>query len=271
MENIERAVERARTLRTNAPQGNAEARAVPGAVVGGRRTQLEERVLSSQFLQSHRIISHLVSDPRARSFDMLRTQLLQTMDAKDWQVVAITSPTAHCGKTVAGLNLAISIARQPERAAFIVDLDFQRPKLASYLGIEPVGDGALGVLKGKADLSQSIIRARIDDQQQFLALPTGSTVGSAEIIASRATTGMMEDLRRGYPSHTIIVDLPPILTSDDVIAMLPQVDCVILVAAVGVSTVAQIKECSRHLQAVEVVRIVLNKVPEANTRYGYYY
>ena len=44
---------------------------------------------------------------------------------------------------------------------------------------------------------------------------------------------LLQDFKRTYQSHIIIVDLPPILSSDDVIAVLPQIDCVLLVAAVG--------------------------------------
>jgi MinD-like ATPase involved in chromosome partitioning or flagellar assembly len=81
---------------------------------------------------------------------------------------------------------------------------------------------------------------------------------------------MLEDIKREYHSKTVILDLPPILSGDDVIAILPQMDCVLLVTAVGTTTVAQIKECNKHLQSAEVVRIVVNKVPETSTNYHYY-
>ena len=89
-------------------------------------------------------------------------------------------------------------------------------------------------------------------------------------MASRAMAMLFQDLRRTYASQTIIVDLPPILSSDDVLAILPQVDCVLLVVAVGTTKVAEIEECTRHLQSTEVVRIAVNKVPNANAAYGYY-
>ena len=54
------------------------------------------------------------------------------------------------------------------------------------------------------------------------------------------------------------------------ITILPQVDCVLLVTAVGLSKVSEIEECSRHLRSVDVVRIVVNKVPENGTPYHYY-
>jgi len=45
----------------------------------------------------------------------------------------------------------------------------------------------------------------------------------------------------------------------------------LLVAAVGTSTIAEIEECNRYLQATEVVRFVLNKVPESALTKGYSY
>jgi Mrp family chromosome partitioning ATPase len=103
-------------------------------------------------------------------------------------------------------------------------------------------------------------------------LPTrASTSGSAELLASRGMTAVLQEIKRDYPSHTIILDLPPLLSSDDAIAVLPQVDCVMLVTAVGTTTVAQIEECSKHLLSADVVRVVLNKVPEQNTKEYCYY
>ena len=68
-------------------------------------------------------MSHDIVDARSKSFDMLRTQVLQSMDLKSWQLLAVTSPTAACGKTTISVNLALSIARQPHRSVLLVDMD----------------------------------------------------------------------------------------------------------------------------------------------------
>src|SRR6185437_16710906 len=82
-------------------------------------------LLNAAHLESTRIIAHDIADPRSKSFDMLRTQVLQSMDMKSWQVLGVTSPTAGCGKSVISVNLALSIARQQERAVLLVDMDLQ--------------------------------------------------------------------------------------------------------------------------------------------------
>jgi hypothetical protein len=81
---------------------------------------------------------------------------------------------------------------------------------------------------------------------------------------------LLQDLRRNYQSHIIIIDLPPILSSDDVIAILPQIDCVLLVAAVGQSKASEVEECNRHLQSSHLVRVVVNKATDENSHYYYY-
>jgi hypothetical protein len=35
---------------------------------------------------------------------------------------------------------------------------------------------------------------------------------------------MLKQIKRGYPSRIVILDLPPMLTRDDVLAILPQID-----------------------------------------------
>jgi Mrp family chromosome partitioning ATPase len=197
---------------------------------------------------------------------MLRTQVLQAMDQRNWQFLAITSPTPGCGKTVTAINLALSMARQPERSVFLVDMDLQRPQVASSLGLK-CQHGLLSVLDGRAALAEAVVPTRIDSSQLLVLPAEGPTFGSSELMASRAMSTLLQSIKRDYKSRIVIFDMPPMLASDDVIAILPQVDCLLLVAAVGISTLSEIKQCSKHLQASEVIRLVLNKTPETTIAY----
>ncbi len=58
------------------------------------------------------------------------------------------------------------------------------------------------------------------------------------------------------------------LVADDVLSILPSLDGVLLVTAIGSSTVADVEECGRHLQGTNLIRIVVNKVPDFQN--GYY-
>lgn len=223
--------------------------------------------LKPAYLESMRIVAHNKDDPRARSFDMLRTQILQTMDNGGWQVLAITSPTAGCGKTVTACNLALSIARLPERSVLLVDMDMRKPKVAEYLGIKPEF-GLLSVLQGRQSLSDAIVQVGIE-RDQMLVLPGEQTSGSSEWMASSAMVSLFQTLTREYRSRTIIIDLPPILAGDDVLSLLPQLQSVLLVAGAGTSSLSDIKECSKHLKATPIVRVVVNKITEHEPRAPY--
>lgn len=224
--------------------------------------------LDPRHLESRRIIAHDDADHRARSFDMLRTQVLQSMDQKNWKILGITSPSPGCGKTVTAINLALSIARQSERAALLVDLDLQKPQVAASLGIDCAA-GVLSVLQNQTALSDAIVRAEVAGAQLAVLPAEASTSKSSALITSRAMATLLQQIKSRYRDHTVILDLPPMLASDDVIALMPQLDCALLVAAIGTTTPGEMAECNSHLQAAQVLRIVLNKVPRLNTRYYY--
>ena len=232
------------------------------------QVQVRQFPLKSAHLKSQRIISYNNEDLRSRPFDMLRTQVLQSMQAKAWQFLAVTSPTAGCGKTVTAINLALSIARHPETSVLLVDMDLQRPQVANVLGI-PCDQGLLSLLKGRTNLSDAVIQACIGDQR-FMVLPCESvTSHSFEWMVSRSMNELLKKIKQNYRSSIVIFDLPPILASDDVISILPQMDCVLFVTAIGLSTVPQIKDCNKHLESAPVVRVVINKSSELGAAYYY--
>lgn len=250
-------------------QAAAVARArAPLSADQGRSGQLRpgEIGLDPRHLESRRIIAHDVRDPRAKSFDILRTQVLRSMDTSHWQILGVTSPTPGCGKTLTSVNLALSIARQSDRAVLLVDLDLQKPQVAACLGLS-CNTGVLSVVEGATRLQDALIQARVAGSR-IVVLPTEQPIaGSSEWMTSAGMRAMLQAIRRDFQSWTVIVDLPPVLTGDDVIAVLPQIDCALLVAAAGKSQRSEIEEAARHLAATDVVRLVLNRVPEDVTRY----
>src|ERR1700760_3666893 len=153
MEQIRQAVERAKgsASATEKPAEIAAAASQPqyitSAPTGSPPIWGKEVALNSAHLESKRIIAHDIQDPRSKSFDMLRTQVLQSMELKSWQFLGITSPTAGCGKTFISVNLALSISRLQNRSVLLVDMDLQKPMVANYLGLN-CDRGLLSVLEG---------------------------------------------------------------------------------------------------------------------------
>lgn len=267
MEDIRQAVERARAAR------GLNDRGISGSVVPLQRAlvnAIDETVheLNVSHLKAHRIIAHDPADPRSSSYDMLRTQVLRSMDSVSRNVLAITSPTPGCGKTLTAINLALSIARQRDRSVLLLDMDMRKGQVAQCLGLK-FENGLIGVLEERVTLASALIRIHAG-KSGLMVLPTEiAGFGSSDWMTSQAMELFFHQIRREFPSQIMIVDLPPMLCGDDVIAILPHVDCVLLVAAIGTSTLAEIEECSKYLQTTEMVRLVLNKSRETNRNYRY--
>lgn len=269
MDSIKQAVELARAAEV-APR-RSPSTGIQEPSVGPRiNGQVREMRLNARHLEAARIVAHGGASEHGRYYDMLRTQALQEMDKKSWQFLAVTSPTAACGKTVTACNLAMSIARLPERSVLLVDLDLRKPMVASYLGLEAT-DGVLGVLEGRTTLQAAIVQASTGPHSMLVLPGSVSTFGSSEWMASQTMGTLLQTIKRDFRSHTVIFDLPPILLGDDVISILPRMEAALLVAGIGSTSVSDIKECQKHLQRTPVVRVVVNKSAEtAGSYYNYY-
>jgi protein-tyrosine kinase len=224
--------------------------------------------LDRDHLESKRIIAHDFTDPRSTAFDMLRTQVILAMAERGWRMLAVTSPTQGCGKTLTATNLALSIARQPETPVLLVDLDLRKPQIATSLGVKR-DQGVLSTLRGETPLPSAIFRATVD-RYGFAALITErATRNASELVGHSSMTALLQSFRRDFASHFVIFDTPPMLSTDDTLRLLPYMDCVLLVAAVGTSTTSDIEHCKQHLSSANIIRVVLNKTRESIARYYY--
>ena len=268
MDSIIQAVELARAGNQQSRPSSSPADSQSGAI-DSRFRSLE---LNPAYLESTRIVAHGGNDDlHGRYFDMMRTQVLQEMDQNDWQFLAITSPTAGCGKSVTACNLAMSISRLAGRSVMLVDLDLQKPRISQYLGLNSK-QGVLSLVQNKAALSSVVVEASVGGSKLLILPGEVCKRGSAEWMASQAMSTLLQTIKREFRSRIVIFDMPPLLTGDDVISILPQMDAVVLIAGVGSSLTADVKECRKHLVNTPVVRVVVNRVTDTtDDYYGYGY
>ena len=222
--------------------------------------------LDAVHLEKNRIIAQVKNDINSGYFDSLRTQILQKMEENNWRTLAVVSPTPESGKTLISINLAISIAHQPQKTVILVDFDLRRPKVASYLGIH-TENSMNEYLTGKVPIQDVMFNPGIP---RMVVIPTMRSVSkSAEILSTKKVAHLIQDLRDRYDSRIVIFDSPPVLNSDDAMVLLPQVDCILLVVANGMSTESEIEETLHHLPKEKLLGVVLNKV-EVEAK-AYYY
>jgi protein-tyrosine kinase len=266
MENIRQAIERSKGKGLDSQR--QQSRHVFGDAQGS--SQLAPDVqLDPKHLQSKRIVAYDGNDVRSRPFDMLRTEILHSMDLKGWTTLAVTSPTPSCGKTFTAVNLALSMARQPERQVLLADLDLRKPKISDCLGLKCREGGVVGIVEGRIELHAAIVNATVGGSR-LEVLPTVPASNSSDMVGSSGLTTLIERIAGHSQSRIVILDLPPLLTGHDVISTLPHVDCLLLVAAVGTTKVSEIRECNKYLEGTELVRFVLNKVSQSHAPYVYY-
>lgn len=220
--------------------------------------------LRPEHLERNRIVAYNKNSNMGGAFDLLRTQVLKIMEENGWRTLAITSPTPEAGKTVLAINLAMSIAHHTTKTALLVDFDLRRPTVGVCLGL-PMEQSLNELLADKAELQDVLVNPSVP---RFVVLPTREPIPlSTEMLSSPAVDQLITDLRERYNSRIVIFDLPPILSSDDVINVLPKFDCVLLVVANGMNSKKEIEESLHHLGTANLIGTVLNKAEPQNRSY----
>ena len=266
MERIQSAISKARAAREGKAPGTAAAPqaaahssgsspvATPSATAAW--DALAEVAIPSKVLAKHRIVTN-IPGPAATAFDVIRTRVLQQMRAQGWKRLAITSPDPACGKTMMCLNLAFSLARQPELRTVVVELDLRRPSMEKVLELQTRHQFSK-TLDGGADVADHL--ARVRGLNLAIATNHAAVRNSAELLHSPAAETALAAVERRYAPGLLIVDLPPTQVGDDVMAFARRVDCVLIVAAAGATSVAEVDHCERELAAqTNVLGVVLNK------------
>lgn len=212
-------------------------------------------------LDRARVVTAAKSHPAHISFDVLRTRLLKVCRDNGWRRIAVTSPSKGCGKSFVCANLAFSLARNPQLKIALVDLDLRSPRLAKMLGAR--GPKALvSFIDGAATLTDAVGRVSAN---LAMGLNDAPVRNSAELLQSPSAGAALGALTEELALDVVLVDLPPMLVSDDVLATLPHVDALLLVIGAGLTTAAEVRECERLLgESTPFLGVVLNKVDEAD-------
>lgn len=237
------------------PQGEA-------LVLSDAWDYVETRALDARHLARNRIISAAQSDPAHRAFDMLRTRLLQTIEERGWGRIAVTSPTRGCGKTFVAANLAHAIARRETYRTVLLDMDLRQPGLAKALGI--ADDKSMkDFLQGYEEPEKFLIRVGGN-----LAVGVSHAPGdsASEVLQESMTVEVLDELMDTVRPSVVLYDMGPALESDDVVAFLPNVDGVLLVAGGGVTTPDQVRQCERLISPkAPILGVILNRAEDGLT------
>lgn len=220
---------------------------------------------NEKLLKNNRVVSYF-GGHAAQPFDMMRTKLLQQTKANNWKRVAVTSPTAKCGKSTVTANLAFSLARQSELRVLVIEIDMRRPEIANILGIKE-NLAFERVLSG-----QEPAEAHMVAYGNNLAFGTNRvpSANSSEILHSAFAREQLIAVEKKFEPDLVLFDAPPILASDDTIGFLDFVDSAILVAAAEMTSIDEVDITETEIAtATNVMGVVLNKTRYSKSTYGY--
>jgi protein-tyrosine kinase len=273
MDRVRKALDLARLDRAHAGAAPRPERSPPGAAeapeeppAAGSLTEIvysHTRVFAPppEHLERHRIMPAVA----AGAYRMLRTQVLQRMDAHNWRTLAMFSARAEDGKTTTAINLAVSLGGDHSHTVLLVDLDFKRPRLAGYFGLSPEF-GVDDVLSGRAPLEDCLYHPQ--GFERLVLLPAHAGLGnSSEILSGPRSRELVAELRARYPERIIIFDLPPVLNADDALSFAPQVECGLVVAAEGRTRRSDLVRTIELLHKTPLVGTVLNRAVDAPSGY----
>ncbi len=209
------------------------------------------------------LVSFNRNDPASRAFDQLRTQVLQTLRSNGWSRIAIAAPTPGCGSTFTAVNLGLSFSRVPGSRILLMDLNLRAPGIAAALGVNSTGD-MRNYLSGNIASSQFLVRPK---DTLALGLASKQEQDASELLLHQRTAKVLNAINKDFRPDVTIYDLPPVLAFDDLVALLPQIDGVLLVADGTKTTAAQIRASECALEGrTKVLGVVLNQARTSDTQ-----
>jgi protein-tyrosine kinase len=239
------------------------------AATSGIFQALSAAPVESKAMERNRILPAVDDRGAVTAYKMLRTRVLQRMRSNDWRSLIVTGAGPGEGKTLTACNLAVSVAGDVNQAIVLVDLDLQRPTLASYFGLDvraSIGD----YLIGNAELEEIVYAPA--GMERLAIIPNRDPVpNSSELLASPRMRALLKWLNEQGPETITIFDMPPVLACDDVLAFSPYVDAILMVVAEGLTERSSLSRAMEMIGDRNLLGVVLNRSREQQSMSSYYY
>lgn len=229
----------------NAEQNNANANDQKHSKKAGRTVQ--ERPLPP--------VGEKLDFAAVEAYNVLRTNLILSMPGKrGGRIIGVTSSYTKEGKSYNTANLSHFLAKDGYKT-LLVSADMRKPTIERYFHI-PQEPGLSNVLSAKAGIDECIKHACETCEEvdaNLYVLPAGTIPPNpSELLNSVAMEDLLADLVEQY--DYIMVDLPPVTSVIDPIAVSPLLDGMLVVVRHGythrralVSTIRQLRFAGVHI------------------------
>lgn len=182
------------------------------------------------------------------------------------RAIVVTSPKQGDGKSTVAANLAGAIAMSGQ-AAFLVDADLRRPRVAPLLGLDDTV-GLTDVLTGQLSLVEAL---QPHPTIEGLAVLTSGRrpPNPSEILGSQSMRNVLRQLEE---VGMVIVDAPPLLPVTDAAIVAHHADGALVTISAGKTLDTDLATAIGHLEAVNArpLGVVMNRVSKRNVGAGQY-
>jgi len=225
--------------------------ATPRAYYGKRSIELDFNKLAR-----NRCISVFPDSPETEYYRVLWANIKQNSIKHNWNTIMITSAYTREGKTLTAINLAITVAKEFNQVALLVDCALKRQSIHRYLDFHSE-KGIVNHLIDDFPVNDLIIQPGIDK----LSIISGGkpVVNSAELLGSPKMKALVHELKNLNKDGYVIFDAPPIIGWADIIAFAPLADCIIMVVEEGRTSVQDVKNALEMIPNEKFQGYILNR------------
>jgi Mrp family chromosome partitioning ATPase len=271
---IESAIKRARARAGKDPQTPTKSglpRPPPPVAVPAERIPAMRLAVDPAVCSEHRILLDGWARDNERAvaaFRILRTRLLQRARLQQWTFIGITSASVNDGKSLTALNLALSLSRERNTEVVLLDLDMRNPSICRYLGVNPP--------HSLRDYFEQRITAdelffSIGVEKLLFASGKVTTESASELLGTRLLGDLKEYIRQRTMNPIVLIDLPPLLHTDDALVVAPSVDALVLIAAEGHTDRVALNKALELIGEFPLAGLVLTRTIEASRQFEYGY
>ena len=229
---------------------------------------VREAKFYSRGVDSRLVVMSAPGSVDAERFNILRTQLVFSRKNQRARVIMVTSALPGEGKSYVTANLGASFAQGLDQHVLLLDCDFRRPSLHTFLGY-PNREGLHEYLNGKRQLPDLIMRTSIE-RLSFLA--AGSIPHNpSELLSSNAMKECLRELKARYKDRYIIVDTTPGTLTSEANALVSFVDGIVLVVMAQKTPREAVQSCIDKLGRKKILGIVFNGYNDRPGNYAKYY
>jgi capsular exopolysaccharide synthesis family protein len=190
----------------------------------------------------------MVSNPRgqiAEQFRSLRNSIHALNPDGASHTLVVTSALRGEGKTVASINLALSMAELPGTHVLILDADLHHPAVESYLGL-PRRQGLTEVLTGLLPLDRAVRQTSVNG---VYVMGAGAIPPNpSEWISSDRMRSVLNQLKQQF--SYVVIDTPEALTISDASLLGAMADGILLVVRLGATPRHYVEQTHNTLEAL---------------------